>query len=1016
MKKTILFLSLFCLISLSLGATNYYVTTSGNDNNSGLSGSPWRTISKAVSSVAANAGHVINIGAGTFTESNIISIPSGVSLIGAGSSQTSIMVNHYYNITDFNQWLQETYHPEHFVIQMNGSNQTIKGFSLNGQSRACVGGIYARNAANCIFDDLNVQNFRISGIWLEAGASNTEIKNCYIKNNAMAAQSGDTGNILFGFSLNLSIHDNYIEEQGAVSANTGGYGIKRALNVNACPWDCENSNYHENMQIFNNTIIVPENGAWINPGDGSYAPAIAIECNGGIMKNCRIYNNNINNHISLVGNFNGATSGNACRIDHNNFNLGHGRYAYAVEANVPGLEIDHNFISGGLNPIAMWDGRRTDNSFYDHKIHHNIFYDQWAGRDIVYYNEAPRGGNGFMFYNNTIIDNNGLSRIFSADGGEQYNKVDIRNNIFASTYGSRGDIFGVNYSGTVSNNCFYNITSKGSNNITSNPNVTLSGNQPSPFFQLQSGSPAINAGVVISGVTDGSIGAPDMGAFENGVTAWVVGPQSTLPPLTGIDKYEAESATISGGYIANDWPNYSGTGFWWVPTQGNSITFTVNASAGNQDITCRFGNGNGAARTMSLYVNNTKIRQVSFPAVGVWGTWADKVDNVTLNAGSNTIKYQNDSGDNGQIHIDYILVNAATASFTVSSRGENLPDEGIAKIYDDTKNTKWLEGSATSWVQFAYSSGKIWNRYEIISANDEPTRDPKNWTLQGSNDGSAWTTLSTQSNQTWSDRFVKKTFTFTNTTAYKYYKWNITANNGSDGIQVAELTFSRVTARGDNVSAGEGIDKLCDDITTANNKWLDFNATSWTQVEYYFGAVWNKYEVTSCNDEPTRDPKNWTIQGSNDGATWTTLNTQTNQTWASRNLTKAYTFTNTNAYNFYKWTISANNGATIVQVSELKYSNSGGLKSAEVTTDIGVAVSEGTVKVYPNPSNGIVYIELANSQKSTITVYDLYGRELLKKAAMQSAEQLDLSGYKGLLLIKIDDGKNTTTKTVFINN
>lgn len=560
MKRRFLnFFILISLVQLNVVATNYYVSPTGSNSNSGTSpGSPWLSVSYACSHVTANAGHIINLSAGTFTENNIITIPSGVSLIGAGSSNTTIVINHYYTITDYTQWKSTTYHPEHFVIQMNGSNQTIKGFSLNGQSRACVGGVYAQNAVNCVFDDLNIQNFRISGIFLEENSSNTEIKNCYIKNNAMAdTATGDTGNILYQFSYNLSIHDNYIEEQGALSNDLGGYGIKRAqMWQNPDWWNYNNNHFHENMKIYNNTIIVPTVGAWNN----GQAPAISIECCGGQMKNCEIYNNNVNNHMSLVGNYKiSVYSGKACRVHHNNYNLGHGRYAYAIEANVPGLEIDHNFFNGGLNPIAQWENRTTTD-FYSHTIHHNIFYDNWNNQAAVNYMAAPIGGTGFQFYNNLIVDNNGISKIFNVGN---FTNVNIRNNIFTSTYGSRGNIWGSNFTGTVSNNCFYNITAKGTNTITSNPLITLSGNKPDPFFQLQSGSPAINSGVVIAGITDGYAGSnPDLGAFESAVSAWTVGyaPQNNLTTVVDIIKYEKEM-TVFPNPVKNSNINLRLTGY-----------------------------------------------------------------------------------------------------------------------------------------------------------------------------------------------------------------------------------------------------------------------------------------------------------------------------------------------------------------------------------------------------------------------------------------------------------------------
>lgn len=134
-----------------------------------------------------------------------------------------------------------------------------------------------------------------------------------------------------------------------------------------------------------------------------------------------------------------------------------------------------------------------------------------------------------------------------------------------------------------------------------------------------------------------------------------------------------------------------------------------------------------------------------------------------------------------------------------------------------------------------------------------------------------------------------------NATSYRYYKWNITAirtNPFSSGaVQVADFYFQlngsdqawtgvSVTARGDNAVYAEVADKLIDGSTAT--KWLDFSnsGTPITWVQFDFGAgnakTFSGYKWYTANDEDSRDPVSWTIQGSNNGTTWTTLDTRTN--------------------------------------------------------------------------------------------------------------------------------------------
>ena len=67
----------------------------------------------------------------------------------------------------------------------------------------------------------------------------------------------------------------------------------------------------------------------------------------------------------------------------------------------------------------------------------------------------------------------------------------------------------------------------------------------------------------------------------------------------------------------------------------------------------------------------------------------------------------------------------------------------------------------------------------MTSANDSPERDPLNWTLQGSNDGSSWITIDSRSNEDFPTRWLKKEYTFTNAIAYGYYRLNMTNNSGT---------------------------------------------------------------------------------------------------------------------------------------------------------------------------------------------------------------------------------------------
>jgi hypothetical protein len=505
MKWILLCLALLAGSSL---ATTYCVELTGNDDHDGLEGSPWRTLAKACQAIEADQGHIIRIGEGTFTETEILHFKSGVSLIGAGSGKTNILVNHRFSLTDAVSNANPHVHtfPGHFVIQMNGSNQVVKGFSLDGQNKTCHGGIFAPWTRDVIFEDLHISNFRYCGLWV-IDANETILRFSRFKNNTYGNPKpsgeggGDSGAIQYHRGKNLVIHDNHIEETGNLGPDKGGYAMK-AQDRN---YSVSDSNILEGLRIYNNTLIVPTHGAWEN----GMAPAISAEFLAMALKDCEIHHNIINNHISLAVS---ASFGKGIRIHHNFFNLGWGRYAYGVEAMMDNVEIDHNHFYGGIYPIAVW-GKHPKN----HHLHHNIFEGACAGpfvnRELLQY-KAPV--ENLRFIHNTIIDNGGIGRIFALHESSSY---EARNNLIYRTLEPK-DIWGTAIGGEISHNFFGNTTPHGKKPITGDAAITLAEGRPlrPPYYTIADKSPILGQGASIPPLPDGSAAlAPDLGAIQNGV-------------------------------------------------------------------------------------------------------------------------------------------------------------------------------------------------------------------------------------------------------------------------------------------------------------------------------------------------------------------------------------------------------------------------------------------------------------------------------------------------------------------
>jgi len=182
-------------------------------------------------------------------------------------------------------------------------------------------------------------------------------------------------------------------------------------------------------------------------------------------------------------------------------------------------------------------------------------------------------------------------------------------------------------------------------------------------------------------------------------------------------------------------------------------------------------------------------------------SYVDTSANAGVNSGVNyyyrvqAVNSAGTSGDSmtfGSSHSQLIprLANLGFSG-TATDSAHSTGGEG-ANAFDLNPGSKWFNNNAgtTGWVQYDFgaNNAQTVKRYTINSANDVPGRDPKNWQFQGSQDGSSWTTLDTQSGQTFAYRWQQNTYTIGNTTAYRYYRLNVTANNGDpSGLQLSEV-------------------------------------------------------------------------------------------------------------------------------------------------------------------------------------------------------------------------------------
>lgn len=281
------------------------------------------------------------------------------------------------------------------------------------------------------------------------------------------------------------------------------------------------------------------------------------------------------------------------------------------------------------------------------------------------------------------------------------------------------------------------------------------------------------------------------------------------------------------------------------------------------------------------------------------------------------------------------------------------------KAFDKNISTGWSTSQRTAfgWVKYQFPTLKKISKYTIMKKSDdvywqcEILKCPKNWTFEGSNDGTNWIVLDTQINITDWKNGVKKEFEINNANQYLQYKLNISSNNGSsDYLQISEIEMmeriyktkfllkdentiiSSKTTYSNNLipimtnnTSPSGIAncssspsenysayKLFDDNISNEDFWQTVSGIvkAWVSYKFTKSEIVKKYTML-CNmgaGALDRYPKDWTFEGSNDGANWTVLDTQTNITDWREGVKKEFIIKKEQNFIYYRLNITNNNG------------------------------------------------------------------------------------------------------------
>ncbi len=127
------------------------------------------------------------------------------------------------------------------------------------------------------------------------------------------------------------------------------------------------------------------------------------------------------------------------------------------------------------------------------------------------------------------------------------------------------------------------------------------------------------------------------------------------------------------------------------------------------------------------------------------------------------------------------------------------PAQGIGCTIDGNPDTKWCiihGGRAVEW-RIDLGEPASPGSYRFTSAEDMPARDPQQWKLEGSRDGTTWITLDERSGQQpFAKRHELKSFEISKPAAFRSFRFTFPPNPGVEHFQLSEIALEGVGAGG----------------------------------------------------------------------------------------------------------------------------------------------------------------------------------------------------------------------------
>ena len=271
-------------------------------------------------------------------------------------------------------------------------------------------------------------------------------------------------------------------------------------------------------------------------------------------------------------------------------------------------------------------------------------------------------------------------------------------------------------------------------------------------------------------------------------------------------------------------------------------------------------------------------------------------------------------------------------TFTAIEGSDWTDAEGSAKAFDRNLNTKWCKGANRDvnqcYLMLEASEPTYIQGFKMTTANDNTDdrgRVPGEYTIFGSNDKTQWDVIYHQKedNLIEDKNFTEYTVYCNSKQKYKYFKLWIKRNATRSydlKNRLFQLSEFALLPAAFGMTLESGSAKAIDGDT--GEKW-EGKTPQTVVVKATSACQLTGYQFTTGNDNRSyrgRNPKDWTVEGSNDQQTWTTIDSKTDDNVMQDKNYYPYFFPVTppeTTYQYYRFTITQSVGEEYFQMSEL---------------------------------------------------------------------------------------------------